>query len=505
MVIRENWVEAKFEDLLKYIQPTNYIVKSTKYSDTFNTPVLTPGKSFIKGYTNEEDGIFEDIPAIIFDDFTTASRYVNFPFKVKSSAMKILKPTSELVNLKYIFNVMQITNVRSDTHKRYWISIFAKKKIPLPPLSEQCAIIAKIEQLFSELDKGIASFKSAQKKLDIYRQAVLKKAFEGELTKTWRKQQNNLPTADELLQQIKQQRQQHYQQQINDWEKAVKKWEIGGKEGRKPAKPRKLKNLGLVKIKDLHNLSNSFFWVHLSELFSDSPQNGIYKPASVYGSGIDIIRISDFYDGKLVKFMNFEKVQLSSDEVSKYHLKDGQILINRVNSIEYLGKCGLVEKLKRDTVFESNIMKLSLLSKNTSSKYITYYLSSGLGLKELRKNAKHAVNQASINQTDVSYTRMPLCSKEEQTQIVQEIESRLSVCDQLSKTLKQQLKKAEALRQSILKKAFEGRLLTQVEIQTCQQQPDWEPAEQLLARIKAESTKKTTTKPRKKIRRADKR
>src|SRR6266849_5945724 len=84
----EGWTIGKLEDLLDYIQPTEYIVESTEYRNNYKTPVLTPGKSFIKGYTNETKGIFNKLPVIIFDDFTTANKFVNFPFKVKSSAMK---------------------------------------------------------------------------------------------------------------------------------------------------------------------------------------------------------------------------------------------------------------------------------------------------------------------------------------------------------------------------------------------------------------------------------
>jgi restriction endonuclease S subunit len=182
--MRKDWAECTFEDLLDYEQPTKFIVNSDKYDDSYKTPVLTAGKSFIKGYTNETEGIFSNLPVIIFDDFTTASQFVDFPFKVKSSAMKILVPTSELVNMKFMYYCMQVNQVRSDTHKRYWISVYAKKKFLLPPLAQQKAILLKIEELFSDLDKGIEDLNKAKDQLKIYRQAVLKKAFEGELTET---------------------------------------------------------------------------------------------------------------------------------------------------------------------------------------------------------------------------------------------------------------------------------------------------------------------------------
>jgi len=121
-----DWVGAELGDLLDYVQPSKYIVESTDYNDSYKTPVLTAGKSFIKGYTNETQNIFENLPVIIFDDFTTASQFVNFKFKVKSSAMKILVPSSELVDVKYVFYFMQTIRQNADTHKRYWISIFSK-------------------------------------------------------------------------------------------------------------------------------------------------------------------------------------------------------------------------------------------------------------------------------------------------------------------------------------------------------------------------------------------
>jgi len=172
-VMREDWIECKLEDMLDYIQPSKYIVDSTNYSDNYKTPVLTAGKSFIIGYTDETNNIFERTPVIIFDDFTTATQFVSFHFKVKSSAMKILCPVSPLANITYVYYFMQTIRQNTDTHKRYWISIFSKLPIKIAPLPEQRAIVAKIEQLFSELDNGIANLKAAKAKLEIYRQAVL--------------------------------------------------------------------------------------------------------------------------------------------------------------------------------------------------------------------------------------------------------------------------------------------------------------------------------------------
>ena len=149
--VPSNWAVCKLEDIINYEQPQEYIVQSTDYKTQHKTPVLTAGKSFIIGYTNEDFGICSNLPVIIFDDFTTDSKYVDFPFKVKSSAMKILH-VNEDVNIQYVCWFMSITRLIGDTHKRYWISEYSKLHIPIPPRNEQDRIINKVNELFQILD-----------------------------------------------------------------------------------------------------------------------------------------------------------------------------------------------------------------------------------------------------------------------------------------------------------------------------------------------------------------
>jgi type I restriction enzyme S subunit len=147
----QGWCVCKLEDIVEYEQPQRYIVESTEYSDAYKTPVLTAGKSFVIGHTNETAGVFNKVPVIIFDDFTTDSKYVDFPFKVKSSAMKILHVNSG-VNIKYVYYFMSITRLVGKTHKRYWISEYSKLDIPLPPYNEQCRIVDAIERINNRID-----------------------------------------------------------------------------------------------------------------------------------------------------------------------------------------------------------------------------------------------------------------------------------------------------------------------------------------------------------------
>ena len=147
----KGWAICRLEQITDYEQPTDYIVESTDYDTSYSTPVLTAGKSFIIGYTNETTGIYSNLPCIIFDDFTTDSKLVDFPFKVKSSAMKILK-VNQNIEIDYVAIFMSITKLISDTHKRYWISEYSKLEIPIPPKKEQKRIVSAVHSIFVRLD-----------------------------------------------------------------------------------------------------------------------------------------------------------------------------------------------------------------------------------------------------------------------------------------------------------------------------------------------------------------
>ena len=159
----DEWQRIELGLLLDYQQPTPYLVESTAYSDSYETPVLTAGKTFILGYTNESSGIYQDqLPVIIFDDFTTDSKYVNFPFKAKSSAMKILT-AKKGVSIKFVFEAMQMLQFTVGGHQRHWISIFSNLVIPLPNIKEQ----QQIAEVLSLADQEIETL---QKKLDCLQQ-----------------------------------------------------------------------------------------------------------------------------------------------------------------------------------------------------------------------------------------------------------------------------------------------------------------------------------------------
>lgn len=379
----EHLTEYHLEELLEYEQPTAYIVSSTDYSDNYKTPVLTAGKSFILGYTNETAGIFDRLPVIIFDDFTTAIQYVNFPFKVKSSAMKILHINKDLVHPKYIFYRMQVIQFDHSTHKRYWIQQYSKIKVKLPSLPEQERIVARIEELFSELDKAVETLNTTKQQLAVYRQAVISTSFP-ELTSS------NSVRLDEIA-------------------------EISG---------------GITKGRDL------------------SQQKTITLP---------YLRVANVQNGYL-DLSQMKDIEVKLNEVDKYLLQEGDVLYTEGGDRDKLGRGTVWKNEIPRCVHQNHVFKARLNQERALPQYVAYWSMSVYARDYFFKKGKQSVNLASINKTVLSALILPMPSLEEQASIINNIESCLSVCDQIEKTIEQSLQQAEALRQSILKQAFEGRL-----------------------------------------------
>jgi type I restriction enzyme S subunit len=167
-------------EVVDYEQPTDYIVENENYQDSYTIPVLTAGKSFILGYTNETNGIYKKHPAILFDDFTCAIQYVDFDFKVKSSAMKILKVKREQ-NFKYVWYAMnQIKYDIGGLHKRHWISVFSQLEINLPPLETQNSIVAKIEKIENVINNLTEQVNNEYGLFGEFKKSVLNELLRGE-------------------------------------------------------------------------------------------------------------------------------------------------------------------------------------------------------------------------------------------------------------------------------------------------------------------------------------
>ncbi len=366
---------------------------------------------------------------------------------------------------------------------------------PLPPLPIQRAIVSKIESLFSSLDSGIADLKKAQEQLKIYRQAVLKKAFEGELTKEWREQQTDLLSAEELLERIQYERENIYKTQISGWEKEVKKWKEGGKNDKKPTKPKMPTNLDSkisIRENEALSLSASEFWSNQPLAFiSDNKPNCIVD--GPFGSsinvaedykekGIPVIRMVNIRSMRFIpnnlKFIIKEKFL----QLRRHNILPQDILIAKVGAT--IGDCCIYpENQPEGMLSTTGSCRVRLDPKVYLPKVLQYYI---FYQKYKLKSIASQTAQPFLNMKVLKAFPVPLLSIQEQHQLIIEIEYRLTVFDKVEESIKESLEKAQALRQSILKKAFEGKLLTEAEIERCKQEADYEPASVLLERIKKE-------------------
>lgn len=377
----DKWTEYELGELLSYEQPTLYIVESTDYDDKYDIPVLTAGKSFLLGYTNEEHGIYEKLPVIIFDDFTTASQYVNFKFKVKSSAMKILQPNTELVLPKFIYYRMQIIQFDHSTHKRYWIQQYSKIKVWIPSLEVQAKIVTKIEEMLSQLDEGVETLNKTKEQLKVYRQAVLKEAFE-----------------------------------FSRGDKVVKITEV----------------VDDIRIGPFGTI------LHKSDYITD---------------GIPVINPQHIKNNTI--YPN-NKVSISNDkaaELSSYMLRENDIIMGRRGE---MGRCAAITSKENGWICGTGSIMFRVKSEFDATFYAKI-LSSPDVVHYLEENAT-GTTMKNLNEDIVKNIPVPYITKKAQQKIADKIECTLSVCDSIEKTVEMALQQAEALRQSILKKAFEGEL-----------------------------------------------
>jgi type I restriction enzyme S subunit len=333
--------------------------------------------------------------------------------------------------LCYYFNSLNLTQ---------WITGSAQPKLnkanleaipfPLPPLAEQKVIADKLDTLLAQVETTKARLDRIPQILKTFRQSVLAAAVSGKLTEEWR-ESNELPSPKE---------------------------------------------------------------VKLEQIVCEGPQNGLYKAQSFYGGGIRIIRIDGFYDGEIVDWDKIKRLSLEDSEYSRWKLEIGDILVNRVNSIEYLGKSAIVRELPEPAVFESNIMKFRVNPDEATPEYIVKFLCSTTGLSQLKQNAKLAVNQASINQQDVKNCSVYLPVLEEQTEIVLRVEELFAFADSIEQKANAALDRFNNLTQSILAKAFRGELSTQWRKDNPDLITGENSAEALLAKIKAEREAKSPKK-----------
>ena len=366
----------------------------------------------------------------------------------------------------------------------------------LPPYQEQHRIVAKIETLFSELDKSVECLKIALMQLNVYRQAVLKHAFEGKLTAQWREEnKDKLETPEQLLARIKKEREARYEQQLQEWKAAVKKWEEGGKTAKKPAKPKAPKSPTLLTAEELAALPvlpDGWSWTRFGLLdielkrgpFGSSITKSMFVQSGfkVYEQGNAIYR--DASRGSY--FINDEKYK----ELLGFIVLPGDFIVSCAGTV---GRIFELPENAMAGVINQALMRVRINDTILSKRFFEKLFESDFFQRKVLSDAKGTamVNLAGIK--ELNLVPVAICNMSEQKIIDELLDSRLSEIDQCERTIATALQQADALRQSILKKAFSGQLIPQ--------DPHDEPASILLERIKAEKAARSQNNTRAKRRR----
>lgn len=397
---------------------------------------------------------------IVKDGATTGKvSFVSENFPLKKAAVNehvfILRFSENMMLSKYIFYFLfsglgqkqiKIKGIIGGINKNFINYI----ETPLPPLPEQHRIVARIEELFTKLDAGIDALKKVKTQLKRYRQAVLKYAFEGKLTEEWREEhKGELEPASVLLEKIK----------------AEKKKKLA----------KKYKELPPVDTENLPVLPDGWCWTRVGEV-SKRIHYGYTAKSSNEETGPKLLRITDIQNNS-VNWDTVPHCKISEEDKEKYLLREGDLFFARTGAT--VGKSFLIFGKIPEAVFASYLIRIILCEK-ISNQFVYKYFQSLSYWQQISVD-KLGIGQPNVNAEKLSKIIFPLPPLPEQRKIVEEIERRFSIADEVGKTVEQSLKQAERLRESILKKAFEGKLIPQ--------DPTDEPASVLLERIKKEEEK----------------
>ncbi|MBU2573614.1 MAG: restriction endonuclease subunit S [Elusimicrobia bacterium] len=454
----KNWANPKVGDVINKIPISNIKLKQREYLELGKLPVIDQGQELVGGYTdNETLKIPCKLPVIVFGDHTKIFKYINFEFVAGADGIKILKPT-EVFDPQLFFYFLKVIPLPNKGYARHF-QFLEKSEIPLPPLPEQKRIVGKIEELFTDLDAGVEALKKSKALIKKYRQSVLKAAFEGKLTESWRnKNRRTVEPSSALLEEIR----------------------ISHKENAK-----KNKTYG-IDFAGFSELPKGWEWAMVADV-SDVIHYGYTASSTSEPVGPKLLRITDIQDNS-VNWASVPFCQIDNEKKFKFLLKEGDLVFARTGAT--VGKSFLLKGKFPETVFASYLIRV-ILSKWINKVYVYNYFQSNEYWLQIKKG-QMGIGQPNVNAQVLSKIVFPLPPAMEQQKIIEEIEDRFSIADATEKIVDDGLKQAERLRQSILKKAFEGRLVPQ-DLKD-------EPAQKLLDHIKAQKAQAAPEKKR--VRRA---
>jgi type I restriction enzyme S subunit len=385
-----------------------------------------------------------------------------------STEFHVLRP-KECMESKYLYYFVTSRTFRGVAQhnmsgavgqKRVPTNYLKQHLIPVAPPEQQNRIVAKIEELFSHIDAGIKALKKAKQLLKQYRQSVLKAAVTGELTKEWREaNKDKLESTTQLLERFLSERENEYTCTIGEWEKALAEWNLDEGNGKKPAKPQKLKVLGEVSSVDISSLGplpENWLWVKLGNLavdVFDGPFGSNLKSRDYVEEGVRVIRLEnigslEFKDDKIT-YVTKEKYEL----LKKHTVSAGDIIFSSfvADGTRVVVLPSVIEK----AINKADCFCVRAFGDSISADYLAFFLSTTSAYKRL-ENQVHGATRPRINTTQLKELEVPICSYLEQLEVVRITIDKFEAIARLENDIDIQLLKADKNKQSVLTSAYSG-------------------------------------------------
>ena len=381
----------------------------------------------------------------------------------------------------------QVTTLQSGTtRKRISRRNLATVIVPVAPLNEQKRLVAEIEALFDEIDRGVESLRAAKRAIGPYRQSLLNAAFEGRLTADWRaRNPDKLESHEKLVARAEHDRRTWRRVAVEEWTQEVQAWQSADAKGPKPRKPEKSSPAVALTPEELDllpQIPEEWIFLRLSDMAAVGSGMSVSK-ARKLDAPVDVpyLRVANVQRGFL-DLGDIKTMKIEASQVGSLRLHQWDVLFNEGGDRDKLGRGWVWECQVPHCITQNHVFRASPFRRDLDwSKYISHWGNS-FGRDYFEKGGKQTTNLASINKTVLKALPVPYCSPAEQAEIVRILDERLEATEVLNHEIDANLARADALRQSILKQAFSGRLVPQ--------EPADEPAAVLLQRINAERTER---------------
>jgi type I restriction enzyme S subunit len=445
-----NWDWCTLEDVVEFLDskrvPVNEATRK-KRMEGKPSSALFPYYG-ANGQVGLIDGYIFDEPLVLLaEDGGTFDRLGKVAYRINgrtwvNNHAHVLRPFPG-VDIGYLQHALNASNLMpfvSGT-TRLKLNQNNAKRIPLPlaPEGHQKKMSSEIDKLFYELNAGRSAIRKGLKFLNQARQSILSRAFRGEMT--YRDPGDDQP--EQLLNRLSQK----HPEDVS-WKSAA---------ARLPIEEKSTTNTGKLGDENLPQLPPGWVWVSFGQLIQ-SMKNGIYKRPQYYGSGIPCLRMYNIEEGAIV-WKNVKLMRLSDDEVQEYGLTEGDILLNRVNSRELVGKAAVIPAGLGALVFESKNIRIRVWRDLIDPRYLTFYLLTTLARTQITSRTKQTVGMATVSQDDIVRWPIPFCSPQEQTRLVNQLEAAFERMSSIRQCSEEAIADSDRIEVSILVNAFRGNLV----------------------------------------------